>query len=336
MKLPAIIISDPHFTANPNDEYRWWLWPWLAEELKAEKAKTLLILGDLTDAKDYHPAELVNRLTAAIASMPVEEVIILAGNHDWLKQGGVFFKFLDLLQKPKIRVITEMTEDLGQDEDPACLFLPYTKSPARDWKDRDFSHYDYLFMHQTAPGSVASNGQTMEGDEMPELNAGKVYSGDIHVPQKIGAIEYVGSPYHVHFGDDFKPRCIALDRKRKAFDLHFPTISRRAIRVSSIAHLKRQKIGKSDQIKLTIELDEADSHQWNQVRREATEWVKEQGAQLHGMKLVTRRSDVRLASAEAEGSPKPLSPGDSIYRFVVTQELGGDVLDAGLEIIDAS
>ncbi len=333
MRLPAVIISDPHFTANPADEYRWKLWPWLAEEIKAEKARTLLILGDLTDAKDYHSADLVNRLTAAIASMPVEEVIILAGNHDWLKQGGVFFKFLQHIQKPRIRVITEPTEDIGTaDVDPLCMFLPYTKSPAKDWKDRDFSHYHFLFLHQTAPGSVASNGQKMEGDEMPELNAGKVYSGDIHVPQTIGAIEYVGSPYHVHFGDNFKPRCLILDRKRKAYDLHFPSIRRFSEKVSSILELDHVDIRPGDQIKVTVQLDESEAHHWNVIRREVQDSVREQGAELHGVKLEICRSDQRLEQPAPRKAS--LSPEDAVYRFVVSQELGGDVLDTALEIIE--
>lgn len=332
MKLPAIIISDPHFTASPNDEYRWGLWPWLTHEIREEGAKTLLILGDLTDAKDYHPAELVNRLTAAIVGVPVEQVIILAGNHDWLKQGGVFFKFLQCIQGSRIRVITEPTEILGPAEDPACMFLPYTKNPARDWKDWDFSHFDFLFMHQTAPGSVASNGQKMEGDEMPELNAGKVYSGDIHVPQVIGKIEYVGSPYHVHFGDNFKPRCLVIDKKRKAYDLHFPTIARRAVSVWSVEELRRLKLEKDDQIKVTINLEASEVHQWHQIRREAVEWVRDQGAHLHGMKLVTERSQERLGGSKQ--APVRQSPEDSIYRYVVGQELGGDLLEAGYDILE--
>lgn len=331
MKLPAIIISDPHFTANPTDEYRWGLWPWLANEIKEEKARTLLILGDLTDAKDYHPAELVNRLTTAIVSMPVEEIIILAGNHDWLKQGGVFFKFLQHVQKPRIQVITEPMEYLGDEQDPACMFLPYTKNPARDWKGKDFSHFDFLFMHQTAPGSVASNGQRMDGDDMPPLNAGKVYSGDIHVPQTIGAIEYVGSPYHVHFGDDFTPRCLVIDRNRKAFDLHYPTIHRKAVRISSVAELDEVGIAVMDQIKVTLLLDECGAHRWNTIRREIVADIKSRKAELHGIKLEVQRENQPLANVKQRAA---LMPADALIRFVRQQELGGDLLDIALEIIE--
>lgn len=334
MKLPAIIISDPHFTASPNDEYRWGLWPWLAKEIVEEGARTLLILGDLTDAKDYHSAELVNRLASAIVAMPVDEIVILAGNHDWLKQGGVFFKFLQHVQQPRIKVITEPHEDLGPKDEPACVFLPFSKNPARDWQGMDFSHFDFLFMHQTAPGSVASNGQKMEGDEMPPLNAGKVYSGDIHVPQTIGAIEYVGSPYHVHFGDNFKPRCLVIDKKRKAYDLHFPTISRRAVSVWGLEELERLKLGKDDQLKLTIHLDVGEAHQWQKIRRQASDWVRSQGAQLHGIKLVVDRAQERLSDDFTRLEIKKPRPEDAVYRFVVSQELGGDLLDAGLEILE--
>lgn len=333
MKLPAIIISDPHFTANPTDEYRWGLWPWLANEIQEEKARTLLILGDLTDAKDYHPAELVNRLTAAIVSMPVEEIIILAGNHDWLKQGGVYFEFLKHVTKPRIRVITKPTDDPGtENSDPLCMFLPYTKNPARDWGGMDFSHFDYLFMHQTAPGSIASNGQKMEGEEMPPLNAGKVYSGDIHVPQTIGAIEYVGSPYHVHFGDAFTPRCIVIDGRHKAFDLHFPTIHRKAITVSSVEELDEVGIGVGDQVKVTLNLDECDAHRWSTLRRAIVDDIKQRKAHLHGIKLQVLKENQPLVSTQQRH--RAPSPAEAVLRFVKQQELGADLLDVALEIIE--
>jgi hypothetical protein len=172
----------------------------------------------------------------------------------------------------------------------------------------------------------------MDGDEMPDLNAGKVYSGDIHVPQVIGKIEYVGSPYHVHFGDNFKPRCLVIDKKRKAYDLHFETISRRTIKVGSLAALKRYDLGKEDQVKLTIELEESDAHQWNRIRREAVAWVRDQGAQLHGVKLVSARSTASLTLDKQRS--RSSTPSDAVLRFAASQELWGEVLDLGLEIVE--
>lgn len=337
MKLPAILCSDLHFTANPTDEYRWAFWPWLAGEIEAEKAQTLLILGDVTDAKDYHSAQLVNRLTKAFADLlarfPHLQIRVLAGNHDWLRSGGVFFKFLEHLD-PRLVFITQPFEDM-LDDGPSAYFLPYSKSPVKDWAGMDFSHYDYLFLHQTIKGSIASNGQAMDGEELPALNAGKVYSGDIHVPQKIAGVEYVGSPYHVHFGDAFTGRCIVIDRKRIAYDLHFETIARLSLKLSGLRELKKAQLRKGDHVKLTIQLSAADLHDWKRIRRECAEYLRERDVELHGISLEANRVSTRSARGDVEGaSRRSLVPADAVTRFVIDEELGGEMLDVGLDIVE--
>jgi len=334
MKYPALLVTDLHLTAAPSTEYRWSLFPWLAEQIKAEKIKTLLILGDLTDAKDNHSAELTNRIVKAINSLPVADIRILCGNHDWLKKGQEYFRFLNFL--PNVEFITSPTEDVDPEgRDPSAYFLPYSKEPAKDWKGMDFSHYDLLFMHQTVSGAVASNGQKMEGEELPPLNAIRVYSGDIHVPQVIGGLTYVGSPYHVHFGDNFKPRVILLDRDGKQHNLFFETISRIVVKVSSLKELQRKQFRAGDQVKLRVELAEADKHQWAKIRREALAILAEQGVEVHGVELNVLRA---LKRVEVGGRPTraSFSPQESVLRFVEREELGAEVLDAALDILEQS
>lgn len=332
MQYPAILTSDLHLDAHSSAEYRWGIFPWLNEQVREERAKTLLILGDLTDKKDNHGAEFVNRVVRAVQSLRCESVKILAGNHDWLREGHAFFSFLSLV--PGVEFITEVREDQDVRGQPT-LYLPYTRSPARDWAALDLSHYRHVFMHQTAPGSVASNGQRMDGDALPDLSAaGKVYSGDIHVPQVVGRIEYVGSPYHVHFGDDFRPRCVLLERGGKATDLHFPAPRRLAMRASSIDDLvsKAAAARAGDHVKLTMELSEADSHDWLRIRREALH-VLEKVALLsvHGIQMRAARGGSRLA-APLRG---PRAPEESVLHYVRGEDLGGDALDAGLDVLEA-
>src|ERR1700756_2997969 len=184
MKLPALITSDLHFTANPRDEYRWALWPWLRKTCEKEGAHTLLILGDLTDAKDHHSAKLVNRIMREIEATRncVERLIILQGNHDYEATGHPFFAFLSAL--PGVTFASRPLDTSSEGE--AALFLPHTKTPLKDWSGFDWSMYHYVFMHQTVDGSIASNGQRMAGDAFPDMqSAGKIYSGDIHVPQLV-------------------------------------------------------------------------------------------------------------------------------------------------------
>lgn len=331
MRLPALLISDLHLTAEPSCEYRWGLFDWLNETCREEKVKTLLILGDLTDAKDNHSAELVNRIVKSINALPVERVVILAGNHDWLKAGHEFFKFLRYL--PHVEFITEPTED-AELAGKSAYFLPYSKTPMKDWAGMDFSHYDYLFMHQTVTGSICSNGQAMEGEELPPLNAAKVYSGDIHVPQVIGTVEYVGSPYHVHFGDAFKPRCVLLERDGNPVDLRYESISRVTLKVGSLRELRKYAFKAGDQVKLRVELSESEKHEWSRIRREASAVLQDAGVVVQGIELIVKKSTRRVLN-DATMPGKAHRPEDSVLRFVEDEELGGDALDIALEVLES-
>ena len=332
MRLPALLLSDLHLTANPADEYRWSIFKWVLETIALEDIQTVCILGDLTDAKDYHPAALTNRLVQSLVSISWlgVRVIVLQGNHDYLKRGEAYFRFLSEL--PNITYVAEPWTD--DSEGPLCIFLPHTKTPAKDWEGWDFSHFDYAFMHQTVGGAVASNGQRMEDEGVPVPKGPKVFSGDIHVPQAVRGVEYVGSPYHVHFGDRFKPRCVLIDRRNRLDDLHFRTISRFATTISKTSELKALALKPGDQVKITVQLPEADVGAWAGVRREVIEAVAATGAELHGLKLAISRQDRRSAARQGDRSaPRVLSDPDAILQFVEKYELGPDALELGLELL---
>ena len=55
------------------------------------------------------------------------------------------------------------------------------------------------------------------------------------------------------------------------------------------------------------------------------------GATPFGVKLALVKSGERLEEIKQHKAP---SPADAVYRFVTSLELGGDILDAALEIIE--
>lgn len=330
MDLPALITSDLHLTAQPKDAYRWKLFPWLQDECVSGQVKSLVILGDITDAKDYHPSELVLKLFAEIKALAtlVKNVYILLGNHDYLREGSPTFAALEAI--PGVHFITSRHETFG---DTSVLWLPHTRTPSRDWADVDASHFNYVFMHQTVSGSIASNGQKMEGEALPDFAGwGKIYSGDIHVPQKIGAVEYVGSPYHVHFGDRFKPRCIYLTR-RGAEDVAFESTQRWVLRCSSLQELRRliRTTEEGDQIRVAYTLPAAEKHQWASIRQEVSLIAKQAGVELHGtsLQIDTQRQRVRINNAAARG----LTSAEIVSQFVEAEGWGPDALDIGLDLL---
>lgn len=332
MKLPCIIASDLHLTSNPADAYRWGLFAWLMKQAKREQAKTLLLLGDITDAKDYHSSTLVNCVVDAIDDMRqvFERVVILRGNHDYLRDGHMFFEFLNRL--PGVEVITKPTEDIDGE---LSMFLPFTRTPAKDWAGLDFSHYRYLFLHQTIAGAVASNGQKMDGETLPPLDAGKVYSGDIHVPQIIGGVEYIGSPYHVHFGDRFKARCVVLEKNGNPVDLHFPSPARVMLDVDGDAKHIAEALGTlqaGDQVKVRIALPEADKAQWRVLKATIEELCAATKIELAGVELRVQKEGGRVRPGDRPAAM--FDPAEATYRFVDEHGLGAELLDIAMECIE--
>lgn len=338
MKLPAIITTDLHFTSNPADEYRWGLFPWLREQAREYKAKSIGILGDITDAKDYHPAVLVNRLVKEITSLTevVEQVYILAGNHDYLKDGHPFFSFLSAI--PGVKFINTIYSDL--EDGLQVLWLPHSKQPARDWEDfKDLSWYSHIFMHQTMRGSLSSNGQEMGGEGVELLKWFKpgpdlptIWSGDIHVPQKIGLVEYVGSPYPVHFGDSFEGRCILVRKDGTRKDLFFDTIRRPSFVVSDINQLfeisEGGQVGKGDQVKFKVVLPQAEQHEWPRWKTLIEGFCREHKVELHGLKLEVTKPRRRLTEIK-----KATDPEDIVLRFVEDEGLTAESFEAAMEIM---
>lgn len=334
MKLPAVITTDWHLTANPRDEYRWGLVDWLVTQQPKWEAETLCILGDLTDAKDHHGAELVNRIVLAVTRLSTfyRRIIILMGNHDYLRAGHAFFGFLSTI--PGVTFVTAPLDTSA--EGAACLFLPHTKTPAADWAGFDFSHFEFVFMHQTFKGAKASNGQEMDGEPMPDLSqAGRVLSGDIHVPQKIGPLEYVGSPYHVHFGDRFKPRCLVLGfgGRGKVDEIRYSTISRITLDVDSLAALQRQRLHGGDQVKVRFKLSAADLFAWRAIRAQAQSWLQGKGVDVHGIELIAPGPRRRVRVGFDDGGT---TPAEVLQGYVEREDLGAECLDVGLEIIYAT
>jgi DNA repair exonuclease SbcCD nuclease subunit len=344
MRLPALAVSDLHLTANPRDSYRWDIFPWLINTCARYQVKTLLVLGDLTDAKDYHSAELVNKVSDAFASFrsqeadsTIEKIYILMGNHDYLKTGQPFFHFLN--HYDYIEFITEPLIRLS--EYSTVALLPHTKTPASDWSKIDFRGVDLVFMHQTVSGSVASNGMELSGELDNQLKAvlprslpkdAQIYSGDIHKPQCIGDVTYVGSPYPVHFGDTeiLKYRALLLAPDLSVRSLYPPNIHRISIK-GNLTQVKSWKLDAGDQVKIKLQLGSEDRQHWERIRREAEDHFKSQGVQILSLELSSARQRVPLVSRVKESQPSTAS--DLILKHVESEGIGSYLYELAQEII---
>ena len=229
MDKAFLLASDLHLTAKRRDAYRWQVFDFLAMHIERLCALhswydlTVVLCGDLVDAKDRHPAALVDPLVAAITRLAkFADVVLLEGNHDYIDHNEPFFGFLDRLDGVTYIKDPGPMDIAGMN----VLMLPHRRdwSTGSEWRRRTPltpktyradgpipDRYDYILAHQTFNGAMASNGDRMEGVPLSAMavemtNGAPVLSGDIHVPQKIGNVTYVGSPHPVCFGDDYEDR----------------------------------------------------------------------------------------------------------------------------------
>tara|TARA_R110000803_G_scaffold210841_1_gene284344 strand:- start:58534 stop:59547 length:1014 start_codon:yes stop_codon:yes gene_type:complete len=337
--MKAVVASDLHLTDQPRAAYRFDVFPFLRTKIKQYHPDALLLLGDLTDFKDKHPADLVNRLVAELVKLAnLCPVYLLKGNHDYIEATEPFFLFAKNLRAryPIVYINRPTRLELGGSK---VLFLPHTRTPDVDWKGMSFADTNYIFLHQTLNGARSSNGQSMEGasytifDDAPGL----VMSGDIHVPQKIGNVNYVGSPYHINFGDSFKPRCVSLDGY-KITSLRLATLSMHTVNISEPEELAKVKnIKPGDYVKIRIQLTDLDSMNWSSKKQEAITIAEGFDAGEIVVELVDARKG-RKSKSDGEASPqaRPANSKKIFDGYCQSREIGGSLRKVGQTIVESA
>lgn len=342
--MSALVVSDTHFTENPRDNYRWELFNWLKQKVSELNVQEVIHCGDACDSKDRHPSSLVNRFCDELVDLSTKcRITLLAGNHDYIDPTLPFFNFTRHLDIEFIKEPKDCYSSIGD-----CLFLPSTKNWKTDWDGIINNKYNYIFTHATFDGCKIENGRTLNGGIPPSVFAnfdGKVFSGDIHVPQKLGRnIEYVGAPYHINFGDSFNPRVLFLSDD-KQLDLTFDCINKYTISIGNMDDLIREtKITKlNDQVKVRVLLKRSDLPNWKNFKQQIKEFCAGKNFQLFGPELVItteNRSildDATVTTDSNSGDNNNNSyntPEKIVEIFAKKNRLSNEARDIGLSIID--
>lgn len=342
--MSLLVTADLHFTDNPRDAHRWELLPWLAKQAIKHKAEAVLLLGDLTDAKDKHSAALTNRMVQGLHDLAqVVQVIIIRGNHDYIDENEPFFGFVNAVYSDtsnNIRFLTKPTmiqfSSMGE-----ALFLPNTRDYKKDWETLYTNQTKYIFTHQTYDGCLTENGTKLEGIP-PSFFAGfrgQVWSGDIHKPQKVGKnIEYVGAPYRCRFGDDYKPRVVLLNDNGTHKDLHFPTKNKVLVRLGPSDSLRDSAVVETlyagDQIKVRVELSRARYAEWPKVRAQIVQQAAELGLELTGPELVALPDQPKATPAGRKGGQQAQTgPQGAVAAYAAKKGASDALRAAGLDLL---
>lgn len=338
--MSALVTADIHQTTNPRDQHRWDLWGWLIAEVRLRGVREVLILGDLTDEKDRHSSSLVNRMVEGLSYLSREcKVYILRGNHDAVDESLPFFGFVENL--PNVRFMSVPNQiglSIGE-----CLFIPSIKT--WDWEFNAPTsralHLDYIFCHQTFAGAETENGTRLSGVPTSVFRGfkGRVYSGDIHVPQRLkGGVEYVGAPYRIDFGDEYDPRVLFIRDNGKTEDCHFPTKSKHLVVVRGPQSISMRTvfdaivpIKKGDQVKFRVQLKRSELLNWREIVRKVQAEAKDNGWELFGVEAELLDAAPAVDNKKVVGRVQ--SPKSVLKAYAKSKKLSDGMMDLGLDLL---
>lgn len=252
----SLVTTDLHLTDNDLDKYRWDVFNVLKDLINQYKVNCLTILGDLTEKKNYHSAELVNDIIFNLYYLTdiqnLERINILCGNHDYKDKENPFFGFLqikhgnciiDFINKPKL---------INND-----LYIPHSYTNFKEIA-KQYKSCNNLFLHHSFNG-VKMSDNTYEKDsnniiDLSEFVYNKCYSGHIHLAQEFKGINFIGSPYPVKFGDNNRGRVLLIDNLYHKY-LSLPRfVQKLDISLSDVNEILNYDIYENDQIKIELRI----------------------------------------------------------------------------------
>ena len=330
----ALITTDLHLSEKSEDQYRLDLFPWIVDTY-GDQLKTIFITGDLTDRKNFHADWFVNKVVDCIRSLAKYfDVYLLCGNHDYdVDPTQPFFGFLGKYK----RVTYISTPMIYQNR----LFLPHTRKPGEDWgilSKPEMEHVDIIFMHQTFRGSVSESGRVLEGISSRRFRrfGCPIFSGDIHVPQQLGPITYVGCPYHIHYGDKFEPRVLLLNRRFDIQDVQFPAPRKFMLDLNHGDELNkmRRKLQGGDRAKVRIHLSRSEFGSWPRHRDRVRKTAKKIGITLHSVILKELHSTNKNNNKRIKNETTIRTHAETFDAFCTKYEIEKDLSNVGSAFLE--
>jgi len=333
-----LIASDLHLTDAPRDAYRNNIFDHLAEQSEAYNATDIFILGDITDRKDNHSGAFINFLMRQFVQLydrTQARIHILQGNHDYTDPENPTLFFLSRLKGVDIHwYAPSLLHPIGTAKSgESFVMFPFCRS-VDDFKatlDRvPKAEYAAAFFHQTFHSAKASSGIEMDGipvELIYSIDACRYFAGDIHVPQMIGRLEYVGSPYQVRFGDEFVGRIIAYDVDAdKVVSLRTPTIRKHTLNISNPSELANCRIAAGNHVKIRMTMSRAEMADWKTTEAAIVAAAKEHGWELYGVEVAENGITSPVVEVDKTASNDPQVVFD---EFCKSQSVDGDVKKYG-------
>jgi len=329
--------ADLHETDRPADEYRWAAFDFILSCSKLHNVEAIVLGGDVTDVKDGHKARLLHRIKEQVVRLSeYAPVWWVMGNHDYRDRQAPFFKFLD--DYPRIHFIAEPSVERICGDRVLCI--PHTRSWSTNvtWRKEFLHNCDYksVIAHQTFKGARASNGELMNGPPATAVSekilGAPVFAGDIHVPQRVGNVTYVGSPHSINFGDHFKPRILHVQGRRYQPLENAVSPIRWKLNVTPDDLDKEwlSEVFEGDQIKVGLTLTPAQALDVADYREVIVSQIEATGATWHGTGIKvtapkSRRARLFSTTSKDQGLA---TPGAVLAQYAAHRQLEPEIIRA--------
>jgi hypothetical protein len=206
------------------------------------------------------------------------------------------------------------------------LLLPYTATPKTDWQPLDLGRYKAVFMHATVTGAQVENGMTMTNPDFPILpRAPKFYSGDIHVPQQIRNVTYVGAPHPIRFGDKYPCRLLVIDPATYdiAHEVKLDPPRKLLLELTDISQLQTVRVRPGDQVKIRFNCRTTDD--WGANEQALAQWARDKGITIANTEIIVGVSRPGGLTGE--------TPESLLQAFAAHEGLTDDVVQTGQQLL---
>lgn len=316
--MPDIITSDLHLSDNPRDDYRFQFFEQRLPRIMRQHDKPrLFLLGDMTEAKDHHSSRLVNRIVDGLIQLAeIGPVIWLRGNHDCDVPESPFFAFIKHMDN--LHFINEVTLT-----DTWDLLLPHSRNPAEDWKGLPLKEARMILAHNTFAGAVDK--VPLAGVPPPSKSI-PIISGDVHVPQKLGNVTYVGSPYAIDFGDSFQPRLLI----RRGITLTTLKLKGPQKRVLMFGEYPAGAFRAGDIVRIKVQLKRQDYDRWAEIRDKARKTAEEQGMIVESVVPIVEPGAIGKVEQRGRG---PQSDQQTLADYCARYQIDRPTAQQGEELL---
>ena len=295
-----ILTADWHLDDKPENNYRWEVFRALEKLLATTEEKEIFVLGDLGDRKDRHSADLVNRVFDEFNGLLAHgaDIHVIMGNHDAPLNGPAYWEILNNIQG-KLNFYSEPAA-LGD-----LILLPYTPNPSSDWSDIDWDAYKAAFLHQPIAGGIYNGGKLEHGSAMPvfprKLHA---YAGDLHYPQVVKGVTYVGSPSRVRFGDNHSCRLLVLNSDYEiAEELVLDSPLKSIVTITDMSELKSLEWLPGDMLRVRFEFEPGRHEGFPVEVQRIREWADKEGVVLASVEGVVMQDKAVVEAPRFDADP---------------------------------